>query len=456
VTRRWRRCIPALLVAEQPSPRRSLLADLRPLRESPPFRRLWIGTSVSSLGGAMTGFAVILQTYDLTHSSVAVGAIGLAQAIPSLVIGLFGGSFADAVDRRRLVLATSGILAAVSAVFAVQAFLALGQLWLLYVLAAVQATVQSVDGPARRTFLPRLLPAERVAAGVALGQLSGYVSFLGGSVLAGAVTAAAGLRVCYLIDALSFGAALYGVGRLPAMPPQHGQARPGFRAAAEGLRYIRRQPVLTAAFLADIDATLLGMPVALFPALNAERFGGSPQTLGLLNAALAAGGLLGSALSGPAARVSGKGRAMLITVAIWGAAIAGFGFARVLWLALGLLALAGAADTTSVIFRGSVVQAITPDRLRGRVTAVDYVVGVGVPRLGNFEAGAVASLTSPAISAVSGGLATMAGAVAIRLAFPAMARYGAPGEPAATCSPRPEDPDAMRGDARGEQRPGKS
>jgi MFS family permease len=276
------------------------------------------------------------------------------------------------------------------------------------------------------------VPADRVPAGVALNQLAFHLSFLIGPVLAGVVTAAAGLRVCYLVDALSFAAALYGVARLPAMPPQDGQARPGVRAAVEGLRYIRRQPILMAVFLADLDAMLLGMPVALFPALNAARFGGSPQTLGLLNAALAAGGLLGSALSGPAGRVSRKARAMLFTVALWGAAITGFGFARTLWLALLLLVIGGAADTTSVIFRGSVVQVATPDRFRGRVMAVDYVVGAGVPRLGNFEAGAVASLTSPAISAISGGLGTIAGGLLIRLAFPALARYDPRAEP-----PRP-------------------
>jgi MFS family permease len=417
-------------MAKQPGPSRSLLADLRPLRESSAFRRLWIGTSVSSVGSAMTSFAVVLQTFDLTRSSVAVGAIGIAQFIPVLVLGLLGGSLADAVDRRRLVLVTSSGVTAVSAVFAVQAFAGLRQLWLLYALAAVQSTLQAIDGPARRTFLPRLVPADRVPAGVALNQLAFHLSFLIGPVLAGVVTAAAGLRVCYLVDALSFAAALYGVARLPAMPPQDGQARPGVRAAVEGLRYIRRQPILMAVFLADLDAMLLGMPVALFPALNAARFGGSPQTLGLLNAALAAGGRLGSALSGPAGRVSRKARAMLFTVALWGAAITGFGFARTLWLALLLLVIGGAADTTSVIFRGSVVQVATPDRFRGRVMAVDYVVGAGVPRLGNFEAGAVASLTSPAISAISGGLGTIAGALLIRLAFPALARYDPRAEPA--------------------------
>jgi len=411
-------------MANQPPSRRGrIMADIRPLRESPPFRRLWIGTSVSMLGGAMTGFAVMLQTYDLTHSSIAVGSIGLAQATPVVVVGLFGGSLADRVDRRRLVLVTGGCLAAVSAVFTFQGYLGLRQLWLLYVLAAMAAALESVDGPARRTFLPRLVSADRVAAGVALNQLAFHVSYLIGPLLAGAATAAAGLRVCYLVDTLSFGVALYGVARLPAMPPRNDQARPGFRAAGAGLRYIRGHPVLMAVFLADVDATVLGMPVALFPALNAARFGGSPQSLGLLSAALAVGGMLGSALSGPAGRVSRKARAVLFAVAVWGAAIAGFGFARVFWLALSLLALAGAADTTTVILRGSVVQAAAPDRLRGRVSAVDYVIGVGVPRLGNFEAGAVASLTSPAVSAISGGLGAIAGSLVIRLAFPVVAGY---------------------------------
>jgi MFS family permease len=427
-------------MAEPPGPSRGLLADLRPLRESPAFRRLWIGTSISSVGGTMTGFAVVLQTYDLTRSSVAVGAIGLVQFLPVLLLGLLGGSFADAVDRRRLVLCTSAGRTAVSAALAAQAFLGSRQIWLLYALAAAQATLESVDGPARRTFLPRLLPPGRIAAGVALNMLAFHLCYLIGPVLAGAVTAAAGLRVCYLVDTLSFGAALYGVARLPAMPPQDGPGRPGLRAVAEGLRYIRRQPVLMAVFLADSGAVLFGMPVALFPALNAARFGGSPQTLGLLNAGLAAGGLLGSALSGPAGRVSRKARAMLFTVSLWGAAIAGFGVARTLWLALALLVLAGAADTTGVIFRGSVVQILTSERMRGRVSAVDYVVGAGVPRLGNFEAGAVASLTSPGVSATCGGLAAVAGAALIRLAFPAVAGYRVrAGPPEAHMSPASSD-----------------
>jgi len=415
-----------------------LLADVRPLQESAAFRRLWIGTSLSSVGSRMTGFALMLQVYELTRSSAAVGTLMLVQAVPVIALGLLGGSLADAVDRRRLVLVTSSCLTLVSAALAAQAYAGVGQLWLLYALAAVQALLQAVDNPARRTFVPHLLPTAQIPAGLALNMLSFHLSLLTGPALAGFITAAAGLKLCYLIDTVSFGAALYGIARLPPVPPQADARRPGLRATAEGLRFIRRQRVLAAAFLADINATFLGMPVALFPALNAAHFGGAPETLGLLTASLGAGGVLGSALSGPAGRVTRQGRAMLIAVAVWGSGIAGFGLTNVFWLALLLLAVAGAADVTSVVFRGTIVQTVTPDALRGRVSAADYVVGAGVPQIGNFEAGVLGSLTTPVISAVSGGLATVAGAVVLALAAPSFRRYRAPEKESKLAGSRPQ------------------
>jgi MFS family permease len=400
-----------------------LLADIRPLRESPPFRRLWAGTTLSAAGGAMTGFAVVLQVYELTHSTFDVGALGLARMIPTLTVGLLGGSLADATDRRKLVLVTSTCLAAVSAVLAIQAFAGLDQLWLLYVLVGIQSALGAVDAPARRTFTPRLLPAGQLSAGLALNQLTFQICLTVGPALGGLLTAAAGLRACYLVDALSFAAALYGVGRLPAMAPQGRITRPGPRAVVEAVRFIRRSQVLAGAFLADLNATVLGLPVAVFPAINVERFGGGAQTLGLLTAAIGLGGLACSACSGPVGHIARPGRAMLWTVTVWGGAIAGFAVAHRLWLALGLLAIAGAADTATVVLRGTIVQAAIPDQLRGRITAADYVVGAGGGELGSLEAGAVGSLASPTISALSGGLATIAGVLLLRLALPSFARY---------------------------------
>jgi MFS family permease len=405
--------------------RSRLLADIGPLRESPAFRRLWAGTTLSSVGGAMTSFAVILQVYNLTRSPFAVGAVGVAEMVPTLTVGLLGGSVADAADRRKLVLVTSSCMAAVSAAFAAQAFAGLRLVWLLYALVAVQSALGAVDRPARSTFIPRLLPASQLPAGLALNRLSFQVMLTVGPALAGLIAAAPhlGLRACYLIDAISFAAALYGVARLPAMRPQGGAVRPGPRAVAEGISFIRRSQVLAGAFLTDLNATVFGLPMALFPAVNAERFGGNPRTLGLFTAAIGVGGLLSAALSGPVSHVSRQGRAMLAATVVWGAAFAGFAVASSLWLTLSLLAVAGAADTFTVVFRGAIVQAVTPDQLRGRILAADYVVGAGGGQLGSLEAGALGSLTSPVISALSGGLVTIAGAVVIGLALPAFTRY---------------------------------
>ena len=278
----------------------SLIADIRPLRESPAFRRLWAGTTLSSAGSSFTWFAVMLQVYDLTHSPLAVGLVGVAQMVPTLLIGLLGGSVTDTTDRRRLVLVTSSCLAAVSAAFAVQAFAGLGLVWLLYALVAVQSSLTAIDRPARTTFIPSLLPASQLSAGLALNQLSFQIMLTVGPALAGLIAATPhlGLRACYLIDAVSFSAALYGVARLPAMRPQAQRGRPGPRAVAEGVRFIRRSQVLAGAFLADLNATVFGLPVALFPAINAERFGGNPVTLGLFTTAIGVGGLVSAGCRG--------------------------------------------------------------------------------------------------------------------------------------------------------------
>ncbi|MDQ6907161.1 MAG: MFS transporter [Chloroflexota bacterium] len=402
-----------------------ILADTRPLQESPTYRRLWIGQSLSVIGSRMTSVAAPVQVYALTHSSLAVGMIGLTIAVPLIGLGLLGGSIADAFDRRRLVLITTTLLAVVSLLFALQALLDLRQLWLLYVLIAVQSCLSAIDQPARRTFIPRLLPPDRIPAATALSFLSFHVSNTVGPLVAGTIIAAAGLQTAYVVDAVSFFFSFYGVMRLPAMPPQGGGASPGLRAVAEGLRFVRHQPVIATTLLVDLNATIFGMPFALFPALAATRFGGGAQTVGLLYAAPAIGGVIASACSGPLSHLHHQGRAVLIAVAIWGAAIAGFGATKLLWLGVILLAVAGAADVVNGVFRTTIIQVNTPDALQGRVNSVGFVVGAGGPHLGDVESGVVASVISPVFSAVSGGLASVAGVVLLGLIRPAFARYDA-------------------------------
>jgi MFS family permease len=421
----------------------SILPDFGPARQNAAFRRLLAGGLLSALGSSMTSFAVVLQIWDLSRSSLDVGLLGLTF-VPVLTVGLLGGSIADAVDRRALALVTTAGLMVVSAGFAAQAYAGFRQLWLLYALAMVQAVLQATGAPARRTFVARLVPSEQLTAAIALDTLTGRISMLLGPALAGVITGAFGLRTCYAIDTISFVASLYATARLPAMRPQATESlvtppapavgrlralRSSLRATAEGLRFIWSRPLLVAAFLTDLDAVLLGLPVALFPALNAAHFGGSPQTLGLLNAAPGIGGLLSAVLSGPAARVSHQGRGMIAGTMIWGAAIAGFGLTRQLPLALAMLAVAGAADTLTVMYRGSMVQTVTPDEFRGRVSSVEYIIGTGGGPLGNVESGTVATLTTPTISAVSGGVGCFVVAALIAGTIPALTRYRAGAAP---------------------------
>jgi MFS family permease len=405
---------------------RRLVADVTPLRISPAFRRLWLGQTLSMVGSRMTVFAVALQVYRLTSSSAAVGAVGLVSGASGITVGLLAGGFLDAVDRRRVLLATSVAQLATSAGLAAQAFAGNDSLWPIYVLVGVQAALGAVGAPARSTYLPRLLPADRLTAGAALLTLVGRLGGVVGPSLAGVLTATAGLKFCYLVDAVSFLAALYGVVGLPSLRvPQGEGGRPGLRAMAEGLRFIRRSPVLTGVLLADVSATVLAVPVALFPAIAAERFGGDPALLGLMTTAMAVGGVLGTTLSGPVSRVQRQGRAMLVAASVWGLSIAAFGVVHGLALTLLALLVADAADVSSVVLRATVVQTATPEAFRGRVSATDYVVGAGVPQLGNFRAGLVATATTPGFSALSGGLAATAAAGVLALCFPALVRYRA-------------------------------
>lgn len=403
-----------------------LLADVTPLRVSAAYRRFWVGNTLSAVGTSLTLFAVPLQVYDSTRSPAAVGLLGLAAMVPTLAVGLLGGTLIDRMDRRRVVLTCTGCALAISAALTAQAFAGSRLVWPLYLLFALAAAVGAVNSPARRTLMRGLLPASQLPAALALEQVTFQTMITVGPALAGVITAAPhlGLRGCYLADTASFAAALYGAARLPRPPgPPAAAAGTRLAAVAAGVSFIRRSPVLCGAFLADLNATVFGLPVSLFPAINAARFGGDPRTLGLFTTAIGVGGLVSAVLSGPVKHVSRQGLGMLVTVSVWGAAFAMFAVAGSLWLTLLALAVAGGADAGTVVLRGIIVQTVTPEEFRGRVTAADYVVGAGGGQLGSLEAGAVGSLTSPVTSALSGGLLTVAGAVAIGVLLPAFRRY---------------------------------
>jgi len=337
-----------------------LLADVGPLRDSPLYRGLFAGQTVSAMGTQITAIALAYQVYALTRSTFDVGLLGVAVLVPLVLVGLLGGSLVDAVDRRRLVLITSSVMATSSVLLAVQAFTGAARVWPLYLLAALTGGASALDQPARSTFIPRLLGTEQVAAASALGQLSMNLSLTGGPLLGGLLIAGPGLGWAYSVDAVSFAAALAAVVRLPAMRPDGASVRPGLRATAEGLAWVRRHPVVMMTFLVDIDAMVFGMPRALFPAMAATRYGGGGTTLGLLSAAPAVGAVVAAVLSGPLSRVGRQGRGVLVSVAVWGAAIAGFGLTGSLGAGLGFLAVAGAADMVSGVFRSTILLTAAP------------------------------------------------------------------------------------------------
>ncbi|MEV7448817.1 MULTISPECIES: MFS transporter [Streptomyces] len=380
------------------------LIDVGPLRGSPVFRRLWIGRTVSVLGGFMTMVTVLYQVWDMTHSAVWSGAVGLAQVIPMVVVGLLAGSWVDRGDRRRIYLIATVGQAVCALLLAVQGFTGGVPVAGVLVLVAASSCFGAIGGPAAGVFVPRLLPKEQVAAGLALNQVSGQAMMLLGPALGGLFLGWFGVGACYLLDALTFACAFYGAFGLPALPPEGEPSRAGVRGVLDGVRFLTGHRVVRGALITDLAATVLAMPVSLFPLVNAERFGGDPRTLGLFMSAVAVGGVTATALSGPVTRLGRPGLVMLCGAGTWGVALALFGLVSDPWTGLALLAVAGGADALSVVSRVTIVQTRTPDALLGRVTAAEQIVGQGGPHLGNLRGGLVAGWTSGATALVLGGL----------------------------------------------------
>lgn len=409
-----------------------LFADLTPLRVSAPYRRLWFGHAVANLGQQMTVVAVGIQIYAMTGSSLAVGMVGLFQLVPLVALGLYGGALSDLYDRRVVaIIAAVGTWGCAGALL-FQSVVGLNSLPVLYALIAVQSAFYAVGNPARQAIIPRLIEPRLLPAANALGMITWNLGFTLGPLIGGFLIAGTGsVSSAYAVDFVAYLAAVSAMWRLPKMPPERtGVVRPrGWSSVVEGLRFLRGKRNLQMGFAIDIVAMVFGMPRALFPAIAALWYGGDPRqvaaVVGLLSAAPAVGALLSAVLSGPLGRVRRQGLAVVVSVLVWGGAIAAFGAVRWLPLALLLLAVAGAADNVSAIFRNTILQAATPDEFRGRLQGVHTVVVAGGPRAGDVEAGAVASAFGETVSVVSGGLLCIVGAVVLVAAFPSFLRYDA-------------------------------
>lgn len=405
-----------------------MLTDIGPLRESKDFRRLWFGQSISQLGQQMTAVTVAYQVYILTHSSFAVGLVGLYALVPLIAGGLYGGALVDAFDRRTVALVTAFGLWTCSGVLVLQAALRLESVGLLYVVVAAQSALFAVNNPARQAILPRLLPTEFLPAANALTMASFNLGFSIGPLLGGFIIGWHGVLTAYVFDAVTFTAAIYALLRLPAIPPVGGPGRtPGLKSVAEGLRFLAKAPNLRMTFIVDLCAMVLSQPRALFPALALTVYAGNASTLGLLQAAPAIGSLLAFLLSGWIGRVHRHGIAIAVAVVVYGAAVAAAGFSAMglpgmLWLGVTFLALSGSADMVSAAYRSTMLQSAAPDQLRGRLQGVFTVVVAGGPRLGDFLAGSLAALTNEETAMVIGGFACILG---VGLSMARMRTFGA-------------------------------
>lgn len=405
--------------------------DLSPLRESRDFRLLWIGDLISHTGQHITVVALPFQIFQLTGSPLAVGLIGLAQVGPLIAFALIGGAIADRYDRRRLLIISQLGSMAASLMLVGGAVAGEPPIWFLYLAAAISSAFGALDAPTRTAAIPRLVTKKRIPSAIALNQLGFQLNDVIGPALGGVIIALAGLTAAYVVDAVTFLAAIYALLLMKPMPPQEDETRTSvLRSVREGFSYLKGRRVLQSTFLIDINAMVFGMPRALFPLLALEAFHVGPIGLGLLYAAPGVGAMIGAFLTGWVQNVRHQGRAVLLAVAVWGLAIVGFGLSTEAFaLALVFLAIAGAADVISAIFRGTILQSSVPDRLRGRLSGIHIMVVVSGPRLGDFEAGLVGQLISPIFSVVSGGIACVAGVAWLALAVPQFRRYHA-GEPA--------------------------
>jgi MFS family permease len=415
---------------------RRFFADTTPLR-TPDFRRLWLAGIVTVIGGNLTIFAVPVQLYALTQNSAYVGLSGLFALVPLIVFGLLGGAWADAMDRRLLLIIASIGLAFSSVLLWLQAALALNNVWVVLCLLSVQQAFYAINSPTRSAAIPRMLPGDQLAAANSLNFTVFQFGAIVGPLLAGVMLRWVDLSTLYLIDAITCVAPLWVTFRLAPMPPTNGGRSSGYglTAVLDGFRYLAGNQVVLMSFVVDLIAMILGMPRALFPQMAHQSFGGPVEggtTMALLAAAMSAGAVAGGVFSGWFPRIKRQGLAVVVSIVVWGGAMIGFGLAggfahghtgAMLWIALAFLAVGGAADMVSAAFRSTILQQVASDELRGRLQGVFTVVVAGGPRLADAVHGAAAAAVGTTVAAAGGGALVVVGVVVAALVVPAFVRY---------------------------------
>jgi MFS family permease len=392
-----------------------------------PYRAMWLGQLISLLGSNMRLVAVAWQVFDLTGSTVAVGMVGLVEVIPLITVSIVGGSYVDTGDRRKLIAVAQVALMICSGLLAILSLTDTITLAWIYVLTGIASAFNAIDRPARSSMLPHVIPAGKMTSAMALRQVLFQTTVIIGPAIGGILVAAVSVGWVYTIDAVSFIAALVVIRWLPRLPRAEPTGEGRFHAIREGLSFATRTPTLSSIFVIDLVAMIFGMPRAVFPELARETFKMGAEGVGLLFAAPAVGALIGALTTGWVSSVKRQGLAVLLAVTAWGGSVTLAGLSTFsLNLCIFFLALAGAADVISAVFRGTILLEKTPDGLLGRMNALNLMVVTGGPRLGDVEAGFVAGVAGPSGSVVIGGIACLAGTGIVARLFPSLRNYRLP------------------------------
>jgi MFS family permease len=412
----------------RPRLRRDHFIDLRPLR-TPAFARMWVGSTLSGLGGQLTVVAVMLQVYEITHDSFAVAMIAFSGLVPMMIAGLYGGMLADAFDRRVVALAAATVTFGSTALLAALTWARIESVWWLYALSIVISAANSIVMAARAAIVPRLIPRDQLPAASALQGIAYGLMVMAGPALAGVLVAFAGYAWTYTVDVILMSSLFLGLWTLPSVRPEGETVRPGLRSLADGWAFLRRASNIRLQYILDITAMTFGQPLALFPAVGAVLLGGGPITTGVLTASVAMGAFLSSLFSGPIGRVRHHGVGIERAIQVYGGAIFAFGLvlgaAALGWFAPAhvgpaspnlvliavaalVLAVSGAADNVSSIYRSTMMQAAVPDAVRGRLQGVFIAVVAGGPRVGALYAGTLATLTALWFPPLLGGVVIVA------------------------------------------------
>jgi MFS family permease len=382
--------------------------DLRPFREHRDFRLLLIAGTTFYLGGMMTYVAIPYQIYQLTHSNLAVGAVGLVELVPLIVFGLYGGALADHMDRRLVLIWTGIAQAAFTAWLAMNAFSPQPRLWEIFVVSGLLSASSALQRPSREALLPRTVRHDELPAANALSSFGMQAGVLVGPTIGGILVVSFGPGWCFLVDIVGLFVASMLYAAMRRYPHVGETEPPSLNGIRKGLQYALSRRDLLGTYIVDLIAMALAMPVVLFPAL-ADKVFGDPHLLGLLYSAETVGALIATALSGWTSRVRHHGRAIVLAAMAYGACIALAGTAHSIWIALLFFTLAGAADMISAVFRGVIWNQTIPDHLRGRLAGIEmlsYSIG---PLAGQVRAGFVADRWSVRGAIVSGGVGCVAG-----------------------------------------------